>query len=56
MSNQMQCQTECEAYGGCIGISYQQKYANRKIQHCKMCMNDDLTAHSDGYGFYRKPG
>ena len=50
-AGQLQCQKECEADPGCVGIAWTQNY--RSI--CLLCQDDVLDDFDLNYGFYRRP-
>ena len=55
VSSQQECQRRCVEKIGCVGISYSH-IDNSQSNYCYVCMDDDLTAASNNFGFYRRPG
>ena len=54
VSNQGECQDNCETNDGCVGISY--SHTSGFTNYCFVCMNDVLSDVINGFGFYRRPG
>ena len=46
-----ECQQKCIAKPTCVGISYSYKTNT----NCYLCMDENLSAAQNNYGFYRRP-
>jgi hypothetical protein len=53
ISNQFQCQENCESTDGCIGIAY--SHIPGSTFYCYGCTNDTLEFSANEFGFYRNP-
>ena len=53
VSSQKECQQECIANPNCVGISY--SYKDISKSYCYVCKDEELTAATNNFGFYRRP-